>query len=463
MKKLWWIIPVLLVLGGVGYFYYQGYDKSLHEYLPGTYINGMDVSGMNPKQVEDILNEPARSFVVKEMNAETREPMEETLDLRALGYYQHFDTQKVLDEQRHSTWFYSYWEQTKHEVNYDGFAIDENAVAASIAGLYFVKPENNIAPVNAELIADKGYYSITESDDGCQIDVEKAVQLVKEAIMREETAIDLTDPEKALYSEAEVKTDDKALNDQMAELNKIWTKTITIPMYGEVKEVIGEELLRRLIIADGFEFSINEEELDKYMDELWVKYSTWKTKRDFTTSKGKTIKVGSDIDIFGYDLAKEMTREEIHDVLLGKEDAKCQAYWDDQGTWSDKTKNDIGETYVEISIADQHLWYYVDGKLSMETDIVTGTKGKTDSPVGLFKIWAKRTKVTLIGDDYQTPVELWLPITWDGVGIHDASWRSTFGGTIYETDGSHGCINTPYDFCQPFFDAVEIGTPVVVY
>ena len=151
------------------------------------------------------------------------------------------------------------------------------------------------------------------------------------------------------------------------------------------------------------------------------------------------------------------------DVLLGKEDAKCQAYWDDQGTWSDKTKNDIGETYVEISIADQHLWYYVDGKLSMETDIVTGTKGKTDSPVGLFKIWAKRTKVTLIGDDYQTPVELWLPITWDGVGIHDASWRSTFGGTIYETDGSHGCINTPYDFCQPFFDAVEIGTPVVVY
>ena len=126
MKKLWWIIPVLLVLGGVGYFYYQGYDKSLHEYLPGTYINGMDVSCMNPKQVEDILNEPARSFVVKEMNAETREPMEETLDLRALGYYQHFDTQKVLDEQRHSTWFYSYWEQTKHEVTYDGFAIDEN-------------------------------------------------------------------------------------------------------------------------------------------------------------------------------------------------------------------------------------------------------------------------------------------------------------------------------------------------
>ena len=463
MKKLWWIIPVLLILGGVGYFYYQGYEKSLTEYLPGTYINGMDVSGMNPKQVEDILNEPARSFVVTEMNSEKREPMEETLDLRALGYYQHFDTQKVLDEQRHSTWFYSYWEETKHEVTYDGFVIDEEAVKKSIDALYFVQPENNIAPVNAELVADNGYYSITPSDDGCQIDIEKGKQLILDAIMREETAFDLTDEELALYAEADVKTDDKGLNDQVEELNKIWTKTITIPMYGEVKEVIGEELLRRLIIADGFEFSINEEELDKYMDELWVKYSTWQTKRNFTTSTGKVVQVGSDLDIFGYDLAKEMTREEIHDVLLGKEDAKVQAYWDDQGTWSDKTQNDIGETYVEISIADQHLWYYVDGKLSMETDIVTGRKDKTDSPIGVFKIWAKRTKVTLIGDDYQTPVELWLPITWDGVGIHDASWRSTFGGTIYETDGSHGCINTPYDFCQPFFDAVEIGTAVVIY
>ena len=462
MKKWWWIIPVVLILAGVGYFYYQGYQKSLTEYLPGTFINGIDVSGKKPVDVDKILNEPARSFVVTERDAQTREPMTETIDLRAMGYTQVFDTQGVLDRQRHGTWFYSYWEENHQEISYEKFTIDENKVAAAVAGLYCMQPENNVAPMDAKLVADKGIYSITPSDDGCQIDKDAAAKMIQEAVMAEETSIDLTQQE-GLYAEAAVKTDDEGLLGQMEEYNKVWTKTITIPMYGEVKEVIDETLLRRLLIPNGFDVSINEAELTKYVDELFTKYSTWKAKRNFTTSKGKTIQVGSELDIFGYDLAKQETKDSIHEVLLSKEDCTADAYWDGVGHWSDKTGNDIGETYVEISIADQHLWYYVDGKLAMETDIVSGTKGKTDSPTGVFCIWAKRTKVTLIGDDYQTFVELWLPFDFDGTGIHDASWRSSFGGDIYETSGSHGCINTPYSFCQPFYDMIELETPVVIY
>ena len=47
-------------------------------------------------------------------------------------------------------------------------------------------------------------------------------------------------------------------------------------------------------------------------------------------------------------------------------------------------------------------------------------------------------------------------------GIHDASWRSSFGGEIYKYNGSHGCINMPYYNVSKLYDMVQVGTPVHV-
>ena len=51
-----------------------------------------------------------------------------------------------------------------------------------------------------------------------------------------------------------------------------------------------------------------------------------------------------------------------------------------------------------------------------------------------------------------------------GVGIHDAdSWRSVYGGTIYQYGGSHGCINTPSAQAAVIYENIDVGTPVVCY
>jgi len=50
-----------------------------------------------------------------------------------------------------------------------------------------------------------------------------------------------------------------------------------------------------------------------------------------------------------------------------------------------------------------------------------------------------------------------------GVGLHDASWRSTFGGKIYVTGGSHGCINLPRSAAETIYNNISAGTPVLVY
>ena len=50
------------------------------------------------------------------------------------------------------------------------------------------------------------------------------------------------------------------------------------------------------------------------------------------------------------------------------------------------------------------------------------------------------------------------------VGIHDADrWRSEYGGNIYKTNGSHGCVNMQSEAAEKVFNIVNKGTPVIVY
>ena len=50
-----------------------------------------------------------------------------------------------------------------------------------------------------------------------------------------------------------------------------------------------------------------------------------------------------------------------------------------------------------------------------------------------------------------------------GIGMHDATWRSSFGGTIYKTGGSHGCINLPHSVAKKIYENIQAGMPVICY
>ena len=122
-------------------------------------------------------------------------------------------------------------------------------------------------------------------------------------------------------------------------------------------------------------------------------------------------------------------------------------------------------SYVEVSIGAQHLWFYKDYQLLYETDVVTGCIAKnTPTQTGIFPIAYKESPATLIpsNETNGTPVKYWMPF-YDGQGLHDANWRSAFGGNIYQTSGSHGCVNMPYPAAEFIFNNADTGTPVVLY
>lgn len=127
-------------------------------------------------------------------------------------------------------------------------------------------------------------------------------------------------------------------------------------------------------------------------------------------------------------------------------------------------KERAGNNSIKISISSQHLYYYKNGETLVSTSVVTGQVGSYSTPKGTFRILGKSTNVTLRGEGYASFVNFWMPISSGGIGLHDASWRNgKFGGTIYKTNGSHGCINMPYWAAKKIFNNAPTGTPVYIY
>ncbi|MEE1056183.1 MAG: L,D-transpeptidase family protein [Acutalibacteraceae bacterium] len=128
-------------------------------------------------------------------------------------------------------------------------------------------------------------------------------------------------------------------------------------------------------------------------------------------------------------------------------------------------KYSVGSTYIEIDLDLQHMWYFEDNKLMVSTPIVTGMKYSMDTSTGLYDIYNKESPARLVGETWDTDVNYWMAVTYDGQGIHDSTWRYDYeyGGNTYTYDGSHGCINTPYDKVAEMYELVDIGTPVVIY
>ncbi len=116
---------------------------------------------------------------------------------------------------------------------------------------------------------------------------------------------------------------------------------------------------------------------------------------------------------------------------------------------------------IVVNIDRQEMTLYRNGSAVVVTPVVTGTRGSHDTPRGDFTMYGHSTGVTLSGVGYSSYVNFWMPFYQEN-GVHDASWRSQFGGLIYTYNGSHGCVNTPYDAARTIYYNSWVGMHVVV-
>ena len=210
--------------------------------------------------------------------------------------------------------------------------------------------------------------------------------------------------------------------------------------------------------------------VDQFVAELALKYDTVGTDRKFHTSTGQDVVLTTaghtDCDFPGWEMDQAYLADMIRVEALSGHDTEVLVPWISQG--KSHGESDVGDTYLEISLDAQKMWLYDHGVCLVETDVVTGMKGdpSRETPVGAFQTTDFYTEHTMTGSYGEIFCHYFIRITEDGVGVHDADWRTVFGGDIYQYDGSHGCINTPYEATKAIFDFLSSSsdwTPIIVW
>ena len=338
------------------------------------------------------------------------------------------------------------------------FSYDRDAAMQAFSELDCMNPLYVTAPEDAYVKTTDTGFEVAPEVMGTTLDVEKAGQALADALDAGQSMLSLEDA--GCYVNPKRYSDDAELLEE-AKKKSVLAKAYITYDFGDRKEVVNAPLIADWIVtrADG-EYVIDEVAVTDYVESLAAKYDTFGLTREFYTSLGTTVTLnGGD---YGWCMDQDATVVALLNALAdGYQGTMKPEYL---YTAKSRDTNDIGDTYVEICISQQRMWCYQYGTCIVDTPVVTGNpnKGNATPSGGVWAIDAMKRNAILVGEGYQSPVDFWMPFNGD-VGIHDMQTRAYFGGTIYLTNGSHGCVNTPYEQAQTIFNTVSVGTPVIVY
>lgn len=415
-------------------------------------INNINVASCNVKEAKRAIDKNEYSLLIKtKKNTYTIEAS----DIDFKYNISENDIQNVLSNQNVWSWIvdknHNYTIPVKVSYNQDKL----KNILISLNLNKSRKP-----PVDAYITKENSDFVIKEEVLSEYFDENKLLKQTELSLKNMDTVLDIEN--KNCY-----KTPNKTHKSLYADLCQIRTmaqKNISFNCVYD-KITIPKDTICSFLNYKNNKIAFNISEIEKYVDKIAEKYDTLYSTRTFTTSNNKKVEISP--GNYGWLIDKEGTVEEIKKAFLSDENSYTfDAKYESTGFKTEKTSNDIGSTYIEISISKQHMWLYDNGKLLVETDVVTGNKdGLHDTPKGAWFVWSKQSPAILEGDDYRTSVNYWMAIDYTGVGIHDSTWRgsSEYGGNTYTYDGSHGCINTPYDAVEKIYNNIEAGIPVIVY
>ena len=440
------ILLVAVYLAGLIFFKFH--------FLPGTVINGVDASYSNINNLKEDFQE--YKLTVQQLQTDGG-IQEEEIAGRSISLELENQTRlkEILRSQRYWLWF------LPKENIYEGLeivAFDEEALEEAVDGLKGFQEDFVQEPQDAGIsdYNEEEGYTVVPEVPGNLLDRDKTIEGIRRAVLTMQETISLEEAD--CYQKPAVTSEDEELQTELATLNK-YTSTKLTYRFGEKQEVLDGSTISQWLSVKNGKVKIDKKEVENYVAGLRRKYDTIFGTREFQTSYGKKVTiVGGD---YGWWMnSAEETKQLIRLIKKGKVGRRKPVYYQTAASYGTP---DYGDTYVEINLTAQHLFLYKDGKKILESDFVSGnpTYGNA-TPDGVYGITYKERNATLDGENYSTPVSYWMPFN-QNIGMHDATWRSSFGGSIYKTNGSHGCINLPYSVAQKIYKIIEQGTPVICY
>lgn len=450
---------VVLVGAVGGGLYWHESLKYQTCFLPGTIVDGMDVTGKTASEVEDAIAEQLKGYT---LTINGREELSESITGESVGLYAEFDDtlEKAVAAQKPMDWGKYRFGKAVNEVNTDALLhYSSEMLDEAVAGLSCMDRENMREPQDARISdydSATGSYTIIQEDEGTELLEDKVKEAVASAIMSLSESVNLEEQE--CYLSPAVTSGDEALKTACESMNRYVGTKITYK-FGDRSETLSGNEIHNWLTVNGTSVGVSEAKAAEYVKNLASAYNTAYKPKTLKTSYGKnvTITTGS----YGWKIDQTKETAALVDLIKNGEQTSREPEYSQKA--ASRSGNDYGNTYVEINLTAQHLYFYVDGKLLVQSDFVSGNAAKGwSTPAGAYALTYKQRNATLKGQGYATPVSYWMPFN-GGIGLHDANWRKTFGGTIYKNKGSHGCINLPPAVAKTIYENISAGDPVLCY
>lgn len=438
------------------YFGFAVYFSS--HFFIGTKINGKDCAFKTAQEAEKLISPNTQHYVITLLEREDKseEILGEEIDLET---QYDITTAKLKKKQNPLLWIGGLFHKSTYTATVK-FQYNHEKLEKIIDKLDCMQKENSRKPVNAKVVynQEQKSYELQEADFGTVVLRENLTNAFLKTI--EEMGEEVNLEENQCYQEPELTSESDVLKETLEKANQYCQASVTYEMGDEKVVVDGEQIHTWIKLKKNGSVKLEKDKVKEYIDELAQEYDTFGMTRTFTTSYKKK-KVTIDQGDYGWWMDRETETDELYNAISNGENiTRKPAYRQEAAQYG---KNDIGDTYVEINLTTQHLFLYEDGKLILESDVVTGKPdGKHNTPPGVYGMTYTERNATLRGPGYVTPVSYWMPFNGD-IGLHDATWQSAFGGERYKIYGSHGCVNLPLSVAQEIFEHAYTNMPVVCY
>ncbi len=445
------LLVVLAAVYGVGVAYYS------NRFLANTTVNGVDASALTAAVVAEKLNEDITAYSLTLVLSDGSQVTILAEDISLSSNITEELIQELIDQSSAIGWVGALFGSTSHTLE-TAVTYDSAALAQIIEGLDCVNSTDTTSSEDAYVTYSDGSYTIVAEVYGDEIDLESLIAAATEAADTMVTKINLF--EAGCYVMPEVTSEDESLISVCEAFNGYLSTSFTYVIGDDTIPIDSATIASWISMDENYEVVFDEDAMSEMISGLASTYNTCGQDKTLETQYGVTVTVPG--GNYGWKVDKSGELEQLKIDLCSGETIERDLIY----TYSAAVhgENDYGDSYVEINKTAQTLFLIIEGEVVLETPIVTGSEPDGNgTPCGAFAITYCTTDAILRGATYTTPVSYWMPFN-GNIGMHDATWQKSFGGTRYlDGYGSHGCINMPYSAAQTVYSYVYAGFPVLMY
>lgn len=435
------------------------------KFVQGTSVNGLGIGSLTVDEAAGRIG----SFYSSEykLTIKERGGKEEYINGPDIGFTVGLPDgflQEILNQQNAGGRLSGPDVDNKHRIDMTN-TFNADALTAKINELNCISGSSIVTTADAHVSAyQEGQpFTIIPEVRGNNVYPEKVAEAVRAAVTAGSSEVNLE--ESGCYYEVQITSDNAQLAELRDTMNRCREMSITYT-FGENSEVLDAAAICSWITGtqDGV-IMVNRDQALAYVQSLAAKYDTAGTTRTFRTATGRDVSVSGP---YGWKIDQNAETDALIGMIRTGESQSREPQYASAAV--DHTAQEWGNTYVEVDLTGQHVYMTKDGAVVWDAPCVTGNSAKNyDTPAGIYSLTYKERDRVLRGAkradgsyEYESPVSYWMPFN-GGIGLHDANWRGSFGGSIYKNNGSHGCVNLPPAKVKALYDMVYKGMPVICY